>query len=232
MSDQANQENKKVLPYVSFVTFNTAITSIIEHGVPTTIDRSVLKTFSGANQGLILKAFQHLGLTDQQDRPTEKFRAYQEANPEDRKGLLQKLLEASHPDQVAVIEKGTYQQLKDTFNSLNVQSSVKSKCLSFFLGAAKASGFTISNYIEQGMRIRGPRKNGTPKKKKSLSGNTDDQSHDNKPPQEDAPPQGMVRVPIPLGATKTWYITLDENPDPAKVKRFLQIAALTFGIDE
>ena len=232
MSEEANKENGKTLPYVSFTTFNTAITSIIEHGVPPTIDRSVLKTFSGINQGLILKAFQHLGLTDQHDRPTERFVRYQAGSPEERKTVLQELLKESYPNQIAVIEYGTFQQLKDTFNYLNVQPSVKSKCMSFFMGAAKACGLAISNYIQQGTRIRRPRKNGSTKKKRTPSGTPNNhQTADTNPPSGDTPPKGMVRVPIPLGATKTWYITLDEKPDKVEVKRFLQIAGLTFGIE-
>ena len=229
MSEETNKENGKTLPYVSFTTFNTAITSIAEHGVPPTIDRSVLQTFSGANQGLILKAFQHLGLTDQHDRPTERFVRYHAGSPEERQNVLQELLKESYPDQIAVIEHGTYQQLKDTFNPSVVQPSVKSKCMSFFMGAAKASGFIISPYIEQGMKARKPRKNAAPKKKATPDPVGPQKS--TKGPTDDVRPKGMVQVPIPLGPTKTWFITLDEKPDPGEVKRFLQIAELTFGIE-
>ena len=230
MSEEVNKENGKILPYVSFITFNTAITSIVEHGVPPTIDRSILQAFSGANQGLILRAFQYLGLTDQHDRPTERFVRYQAGSPEERKNVLQELLEENYPDQIAVIEHGTYQQLKDTFNSSNVQPSVKSKCISFFMSAAKASGITISPYIEQGMKARKPRKNSAPKKRKATPDPVGPQKSP-KGPTDDVRPKGMVQVPIPLGPTKTWFITLDEKPDPGEVKRFLQIAELTFGIE-
>jgi len=217
--------DSKTLPYVSYATFHNALGALVEHGLPPAIDKSVLNKFSGANQNLILSTLRFLGFTDAHDIPQEIFHSYQKAEPEKRKGILGLSIKENYPSQTKILAAATYLQLKDSFNNSNVKPSVKAKCLSFFLGAAKASGYSISNYIQKGLRERVPRKDSGPRKKKAPSG----QKSTNKiieDPEDPVIPEGMVSVPISIGVGRTWSVTIDENYTQEDFERFIQMAQI------
>ena len=227
--ENGQDAQQKSPPYVSYSTFANALDSIAEHGAPHKIDRSVLKAFSGFNQTLLLSAFRYLGLTTDVDEPTPKLHEYCQADAEKRKGILGVLIKERYPQQTKILTSGSYQQLKDSFDMFGVQKGVKKKCISFFLVAVKATGYTISPYILKGLRTRGPRKEGAkkaPNKKPKERIQNDENTNDerSKPPDT---PEGLVKVPIALGVGKTWYILLDEKHSQEDVKRFLQISQIT-----
>src|SRR5688572_9738781 len=94
-------------PYVSYATFSNALTSLVEHGIPSQIDRSVLKQFSGFNQNLIFQAFRFMGFTNDKDEPTEHLHRYEKASPELRTEILGGLLKNRYPQQVKILANGT-----------------------------------------------------------------------------------------------------------------------------
>lgn len=220
--------NKKTLPYVSYATFSNALNSIVEHGLPPQIDRSVLTQFSGANQNLVMSTFRFLGLTNEKDEPTKKFEEYADADEEKRKGILSLLLKERYPNQVKLLLNGTYQLLKDSFDTAEVPASVKAKALSFFIGVARATGHQISAHIIKGMNARTVRRDGGSKKRTKVtthSGDVDVLEED----EDVVLAEGMVRLPIPVGVGKTWYVIVGETYDKSDVEKFLQIVGITLG---
>jgi hypothetical protein len=226
MEDIRSASVKKTPPYISYATFNTALATLSEHGLPPKLDRSVLKQFSGLNQTLLLSAFRYLGLTNEHDEPTEKFREFVGAESDKRKEILGLLIKVHYPEQVKVLTHGTHQQLKDSFDTTDVPSSVKTKCLSFFLGATKATGYVISNYIVKGMRTRGPRQ--FPRKP---SARASAKTPNGEEASEDTPmlPEGMVAIPIAVGIGKTWQVIVEKNYREDDVNRFVQIIRIALG---
>lgn len=227
MDTKRDANEKKTLPYVSHATFFNALGSIVESGLPPQIDRSVLTQFSGVNQGLVMSAFRYIGLINDKDEPTAKFQEYEQADPEKRKGVLGLMIKDSYPNQVKLLSNGTYQLLKDSFDTVDVPASVKGKCLSFFIGAARATGYTISPHIVKGMNARAVRRDGNSKKrsKANESGNGDIFQDDD----EAELAEGMVRVPISVGVGKTWSVIVTEDYDKDDVERFTQIIKITLG---
>lgn len=220
-------------PYVSYATFSNALTSVVEHGAPSQIDRSILKQFSGFNQNLIFQAFRFMGFTNEKDETTESLHAYEKATPEARKDILAQVLKSRYPDQVKVLENGTPQRLNDSFRDLTVEPSVKKKCVSFFLQMAKAADLPISVHILRSSRAQGSRSE-TARKRVSI------QRKGNGPPKSPAPqneimpaPQGMVQVPIAvgIGVGKTWHIMMDKNASVEEKSRFIQMAGIALGIN-
>ena len=88
MEDVKSSPSKKTPPYVSYATFSTALASLCEHGLPPTLDRSVLKQFSGLNQTLLLSAFRYVGLTNEQYEPAEEFQAFVKPNMKNERKYL------------------------------------------------------------------------------------------------------------------------------------------------
>jgi hypothetical protein len=217
-------------PYVSFATFGSALVALADLGIPPTIDRSVLSQFSGANKGLLLQVFRHLGLTNSKDESQEVFLAYAKADPEKRKAILAGLLKQHYPEQMKVLATGTIQNLKDTFNNTSVEASVKSKCITFFLQTAKESGLPISGHILKGARgTRGPRKEGTKKSKngKSNTSPRDAADGDDSSMDEIKLQKGMARVRIAVGINKEWAISMPENYTKDELERFLKVVQIT-----
>ena len=216
------RQSPKQPPYISYTTFNNALASLAEQEIPTPIDRSVLKQFSGANQGLVLNTLRFMGLTNEKDEPTEKLYEYAKADTEKRKSILAQLLTERYSEQVQILPNGTPQKFKESFDNLNVEASVKKKCISFFLQMAKATSFPISTHIQKGER--GTRKGGQKTIKKKDSTISKDLQHNEVP-------KGMVQVPIAVGVGKEneWAVIVREPYSKDDVDKFLQIIKITLG---
>lgn len=217
-------------PYISFATFSNALTSLTEHGIPSQIDRSVLKQFSGFNQNLIFHAFRFMGFTNEKDEPTDDLHHYAAVSQEDRKGLLGDLLKKRYPEQVKILANGTSQRLNESFNDLNVESSVKKKCVSFFLQMAKTAELPISVHILKSSRTRGPRFEGGRKRSMARVQRGENAAKRNSTEEPSSVPQGMISVPIAVGIGKTWSIMIERTPQQQEKERFVQMVKLALGV--
>ena len=221
------ENGKKTIPYISYATFSNALESIVESGLPPQIDRSVLTQFSGVNQNLVLNTFRYLGLTDDKDQPTPKFHEYEKADPDKRKGILGLLIKDRYPNQVKILANGTYQLLKEAFDTPEVPTSVKAKALSFFIGVTRACSYTISPHIIKGMNARTVRRNGASKKRTKVTESGAVEVYEDEEDIELA--EGMVRVPISVGVGKTWYVIVSEDYEKEDVEKFVQIVKISLG---
>lgn len=127
-------------PYVPFLTFLNALKSLTEHGVPGQIDKSVLSNFSGGTQRQLFPALRFMGFINENDEPTDSLEQYANADTEGQKTILKNNLADRYPDQINILPNGTAQQLKDSFNYIDLKSSVKDKCITFFLKTAEYRG--------------------------------------------------------------------------------------------
>jgi hypothetical protein len=223
----ANKTPSKTLPYISYATFSNALDSIVESGLPPQIDRSVLTQFSGANQNLILTTFRFMGLTDEKDKPTKEFMEYEKADQEKRKIVIGLLVKDRYPTHVRILANGTYQLLKESFDTKEVPASVRAKALSFFIGIARATGYNISAHIIKGMNARTVRRDAGSKKRTKVSEPGDVELYEDDVDIELT--EGMVRVPISVGIGRTWYAIVSEDYTSEDVEKFVQIVKITLG---
>lgn len=223
MVGKARNQAQEIPPYVSFTTFLNALNTFAEQGVPAQIDRSVLGKFSGGVQRHIIASLRFMGFTDEDNRPTEKLRLYAKADKVGRKEILSEILHERYAEQIAILNDGTHQQLNSSFDDVKVKPSVKTKCITFFLKAAKEAGFKISSHIESGTRVR---RTDVPRKRKKPT----------KKPKQDEPEEeassgfqaqeGMVIVPIALGPGKVWHVQVDEVYSKDEVDKFTQLIGI------
>jgi hypothetical protein len=223
-NEKQNQANVNP-PYISFLTFMNALQSLIEHGVPGQIDKSVLSKFSGGIQRQLYPALNFIGFIDENNYPTDLLQEYADQDKDGQKSILQKILKSRFAEQIAILPNGTMQQLQDSFNYIDLKSSVKSKCITFFLKMAEYSGFDISPHISKGMRKRAVTTKKTTRKRtirqKTRPAKKDQQS------EIELEIPNLKKVPIPLGIDKTWYVFVDEEYNEEDIKKFTQIIELT-----
>ncbi len=217
-----NLKQKQVVPpYVSFKTFSSAISSLADQGIPVQIDRSVLSKYSGGVQSQLMLTFKFFGLTDKDDRPTEKFREYVNASPDQQIEILGGLLRSCFPKQIENLHHGTIQQLTDSFNDIKAKSSVKEKCIAFFLKAAQEAQLDISKHIMSGKRAKQQREGTT--KRRGKAGKAKDKEREEPHQEEFGQTEGMSILSIPLGLNKAWNIQVDDKYNKKDVDAFIQM---------
>src|SRR5438477_7592635 len=85
---------KRGAPYIAFRTFVNSLDALSQ-GVPPRIDRTIWRTQSGVNQGLIMHAYRFFGLVDDDDMATEELRELV-THPEERQAVLRGLIEIQY----------------------------------------------------------------------------------------------------------------------------------------
>jgi hypothetical protein len=156
----AKSEEKKILPYVPWRTFEGYLDGLKAFGpdLPNVIDRDSMRTYSGAMQSWLLNALRSLNMIDENGVPRPRLKQIVHASAEGRKPMYRQLLEAEY-DFVRQInlQGATPKQLEQAFLSTGATGDTVFKCMGFFVGLAKASGMPLSPLI---LKIRRPPRNG------------------------------------------------------------------------
>jgi len=147
-------EDKKLLPpYASYIAFMRQLESLRQdgHHLPDQIDRGVLSGMSGSAQTSMLKTLEALGLIDASGRTTKTLRdllAYQRGS-EEFKAQFRAILEKTYGFLLSVVSlrTATTNQVQTAFRTQHVGGSTVSKCIAFFLAAAKEAGIEVSKYV-------------------------------------------------------------------------------------
>lgn len=187
-----NAGPSRIPPYISFQTLLTFFSELKTNGLPTQIDKSVLRRFSGGIQNQLKMAVRSLGLVDV-DRPTPKLHAMVDAFETPKfEPLLLDLLKETYPYIFELdLMSATPTMFADAFKATGAKEDVSRKCRSFFLHAAKRAGVPMGQRILSGSV---PRKttNGSVKRKPKaikppvappspIGGVHDKPKHDDKP---------------------------------------------------
>ncbi len=163
-----NSGGKRAIPYVSFSTLETLVKDLQEHGVPSRIDRSVMKRFSGGIASQLLTSLRALEMIDGDGAPTVRLRAFARAYGTDdwreQVGLMVRDIFA--PLIALDLSVATPSQ----FNECLRQSYVggddnQRKASAFFFNAARIAEISIGSRLLTNKRAspvkrRAPRKNG------------------------------------------------------------------------
>jgi hypothetical protein len=161
-------------PYVPYPSFKTLIGELREHGVPSRIDRSVLRRFSGIIGSQLLTTLRFLKLIDDQSHPTPRLTELVAGSntPEWGARMLSVLQEEYAPLFSLDLGNATASHFDETFRKSFPGSadSVSQKSIVFFLGAAKDSGIVISDRVMNGRKLRTPAAPGTPRTRKPKAG--------------------------------------------------------------
>jgi hypothetical protein len=144
---------KKLLPaYVSYKAETRFLEGLRDHALPAQIDRGVLTGMSGSVQSAMLKSLESLGLIAGDGKPTQRMKELLKhaAGSAEHKAQLRSLLESAYPylfDGKIDLKTSTTNQVQAVFREQGVSGSTISKCIAFFLSAAKDAGVEISKYV-------------------------------------------------------------------------------------
>lgn len=157
-----NKEEKKLRPpYLSYRTFDNFIQRLKTNGIPSKIDRSILGSFSGSIQILVLTSLRYLNLTNDQGDPTEKLDKLVNSEEADRKKILREILTASYSFlfKEKNLNKITFAQIQKYFEEAGTQGDTTRKSMRFFMAAAQDAGLELSPYLKK-VRASAPRRAG------------------------------------------------------------------------
>lgn len=147
----ASKSEKPVLPpYISYKTFINFISGLRETGIPHQIDKSVLRTMSGAIQSATIASLKFLDLINQNAIPTDKLKQLVETDGDNYTIAFRNVLVESYAFMLKNginIEQATGTQVENKFKEQGVSGSTITKCVAFFLAAAKDAGIKVSSHV-------------------------------------------------------------------------------------
>lgn len=135
-------------PYLSFQTFWNFLGELAAKPLPPAIDRSLMGTKSGTDQANLSAALASFGLTDSEQRVTEKLRELVAGDEAARAAVLGELLQQYYPGPFKVSAvNGTSNDLNQAFASDYPSlgaGDTRRKAVRFFLHAAERAGLELS----------------------------------------------------------------------------------------
>ena len=145
-------------PYVSFVTFQSGIQALRDHGLPPKVDRSAWSSKSGVDQTLTLNALKFLGLVDATGKTQQALRDLVDVEPntDEAKHLLGTILRQRY-DKVFELDlkTATPNQVFDAIGAYGPTGSTRDRAVRFFIKAVEHCGITVSGRLTKGIRARG-----------------------------------------------------------------------------
>jgi|HubBroStandDraft_2_1064218.scaffolds.fasta_scaffold325138_1 hypothetical protein len=149
MAQGATQsKTPRIPPYLPFKTFLNSLDALSQ-GVPPKLDRSVWKSQSGFNQGLIMSAYRYFHLVTEKDDSTQDL-AILAQHPEKRPTKMKELVEREYFFilEQSDITKATMKMVEDAFGDVySITGDTRQKAISFFLKAAKFADLALSPYL-------------------------------------------------------------------------------------
>jgi hypothetical protein len=150
----AAEEKKIPPPYASYIGFHRVLEKLREdgHELPDQIDRTVLNTLSGSAQSSMLKALEALRLIDSAGKPTKALRdlVAQQRGTDGFRAVLRPIVEKAYAflfNASINLKTATTNQVQNAFRAQEISGSTVSKCIAFFLAAAKDAGIEVSKYV-------------------------------------------------------------------------------------
>ncbi len=171
---------ERVPPYTSYKTFRTLIEDLRTHGVPSHIDRDVLKRFSGSVGTQLMTALRFLKLISDDNEPQPALETLVEAKePEQWKKALGSTLKAAYGDLMALdLKRATPMALSKEFKERYTgKDDVVKKCVRFFVHAVKDAGIELSPRIASATRERRRSPNKPKKPRAADEGNGNDDNN-------------------------------------------------------
>jgi hypothetical protein len=148
-----------VPPYVPYRSFRNFIDSL-KQGIPGRIDRSVMASMSGAIQSQLTASLRYLGLIKATGQPTELLSMLVNSEGPERVQVMREIVMTSYHFLFAGfdVSSATPRMLEEQFGAMGASGGTLSKCMNFFLAAARDAGIETSPHLKP---QRGPRQGRT-----------------------------------------------------------------------
>jgi hypothetical protein len=149
---RAPVEEKIFPPYLPYKTFDTFIDSL-RQGMPSRIDRSLMRSMSGGQQSSLIKALWFLGLVKDTGAPTSPLtRLVLSEGPERREALrdiLTRAYDFLFQENGFDLKTATSMQFEEQIRQAGLSGDTVRKAGVFFLAAAQDAGLEISPRLTQ-----------------------------------------------------------------------------------
>ena len=216
-------------PYIAFSTFLSFIKGLAKTGIPSRIDKSLLRNMSGGNQSALLAALKWFNLIDDVGVHGENLAALVAAG-DDVASVLRKLLPSAYKfmaDGSIQLERATGSQVEEKFRAYGLSGSTVVKAMAFFISACKEAQVPISAHVKL-PKVSRPNGLGKAKKLRQHAGVNDDGDGDVEEEDGNAEgiPNGMagfVKIPIPLHGMEDGAVFLPDNMTKAQWTYALKI---------
>jgi len=218
-----SDSTKKVTPaYTTYKSFSNLIKDLKKDGVPPHITRSVVK---GSNSGkaMMTVSLKALDLIDEDTVPKDKLARLVNSG-DDYSTELNIVLQEAYSflfDDSIDLSNTTTEKVAEKFKTAGAAGSTVTKCMSFFLAAAKAAEIEVhprvkAPAIDRSKQARRKNKTSDPK-----IDNTHDQSHSEL---VNDTPEGMERITVPLRNMEDGVIFFPEGLTAEDAKRAVKAA--------
>jgi hypothetical protein len=151
-------EPSNIPPYLSFTTFQAAISGLRAHGLPDKLDRSAWTSRSGAEQGQIVSGLKFLGLIDKDGITQQALRDLVSKPPgsPDEKAFMSELIRSRYSEifDSLDVKSATPKQLEDAIANYGPTGATKGRAVRFFIKAAGFSEIPLSPRLTRGLRTR------------------------------------------------------------------------------
>ncbi|HUG77975.1 MAG TPA: DUF5343 domain-containing protein [Burkholderiales bacterium] len=148
MATAEKKEPRRAPPVCAWRTLQNFFRSLSQ-AIPSRIDRSVLRSQSGAGQTQILNALRYLSLIDEEGIPTERLAQLVKSEGAEHQRTLREVLTNAYPflrEPKFNLKAVTHDQLAERFKELATGDTVR-KAMTFFIPAAKDAGLEMSPFI-------------------------------------------------------------------------------------
>ena len=144
-------------PYVSYKTFNTLLEDLRTHDIPNKFERTALARFSGSNRVQLMSALRFLGLVSGEEAMPALRALIDAKDSKAQTAQLRSVLDGAYkPIMTLNLQNTTMGELAEAFRKhYKPQDSVLPKCLSFFIGMAKAAHVDLGKRVLQKARPGG-----------------------------------------------------------------------------
>jgi len=165
MTDTDGAAKRPAASYISYQTLGTFIAPLKEHVIPTRIDKSLLKSMSGAVQGQLMSSIRFLGLIDENSRPTPVLKELVSAYGTDKwRSALETVLRKSYSELFKLpLASVTPSEFNEAFKkAYPCEGETLRKGVTFFLNAGRDAGVEFSPFLTANAK---PRTGPTPKRR-------------------------------------------------------------------
>ena len=146
----AETKKAEVPPYIAFSTFLSFIKGLAKTGIPSRIDKSLLRNMSGGNQSALISALKWFGLIDDAGVPSKSLEALVKAG-DAVAPLFKEMLPVAYTfmaDGTVNLERATGSQIEEKFKAYGLSGSTIVKAMAFFLSACKEATVPLSAHIK------------------------------------------------------------------------------------
>lgn len=144
------EKNGLVPPYVSYKALMNFVETL-RRGIPSQIDRSLMRNLSGSMQTQMLTALRYLKLINQQGHPEPNLSRLVNADGDGKAKVLEDIMRAAYPSLFNDFDltKATSNQFRQKFVEAGSSGESIRKGIYFFLAAAKEANIDVSPYIAE-----------------------------------------------------------------------------------